>query len=93
MCVSVYNVFIGGKTCCLSSKNILYMCTRNLSQNCSKRKRLSFGNKMFPKQILCVYMAYSFFECNAIYEYFPTYLFNIHTYKLYIGIFPRESIY
>jgi hypothetical protein len=36
---------------------------------------------------------YSFFECNAIYEYFPAYLFNTHDYNLSIGIFPKESIY
>ena len=83
--VSVYNAFFGAKTCCLSSKNIFYTCTHNLSQIVPK------GAFLLRKQILFVYMTYSSFGCNAIYEYFPTYLFNIHNYNLSIGIFPKKK--
>jgi hypothetical protein len=90
--VSAYNIFIGGKKCCLPSKNIFYMCIHNLSQNCSKRKRISFGNEVFTKNVLCVYMAYSSWDAMRFASVF-LHTFNIRKYNLYIRIFPKENVY
>ena len=86
MCVCVTYSSVG-RHCCLSSKNIFYMCTHNLSQNCSKRS-------VSPSEanLMCVYDEIVL-RMQRNLRIFSTCLFNLHNYKLSIGIFPRKSVY